>query len=232
MARAVAALLVLFVLSGCSLAGRTVGSFVDDKTLTAKVKMNLVKLHPSALKRVNVDVYENTVYLSGFVEHPIEKSDAEIAARRTEGVKQVVNDLVVRGDENSTAAASRTPVAASPPTASSLTPSTTRPAAAAPSPGPPRGSVRRTIPGVVRLAPAWPGGPDHAFDKDGKVVATIYTVSAQDLAESDIRNLPTDGRLIDHVSMYALIDRGVVPGPRYALVLWHVNEAAANALLR
>jgi BON domain len=124
--------------------------------------------HPSHLKRVNVDAYDGTIYLSGFVERPIEKSDAEIAARRTEGVKQVVNDIVVRSSE----------------------------------------------------------------DKDGRVVATIHTVSAQDLVESDIRNLPTDGRLINHVSVYALVNRGVVPGPRYRVVLWHVREAAAAALLR
>jgi len=223
MARAVAALM-LTMLTGCSLAGRTVDSFVDDKTLTAAVKLNMAAVHPSALKRVNVDVYENTVYLSGFVERPIEKSDAEIAARRTEGVKQVVNDLVVRGSEDTTAAASANPAAAS-----TVGPSITPPSAATP---PPRGSMRRTIPGVVRRAPAWPGGPDHAFEKEGQVVATIYTVSGQDLAESDITNLPTDGRRIDHVSVYALVDRGIVPGPRYAVVLWHVNEAAAAALLR
>jgi hyperosmotically inducible protein len=231
MAHAVAAL-VLTTLAGCSLAGRTVGSFVDDKALTAAVKLNVATLHPSALKRVNVDVYENTVYLSGFVERPIEKSDAEIAARRTDGVKQVVNDLVVRGGEDATTASSATPVAASTTMPSTATPSSVTPSTTAPTTGPPRGSVRRTIPGVVRMAPAWPGGPDHAFDKDGKVVATIYTLSAQDLAESNIRNLPADGRLIDHVSVYALVGRGVVPGPRYAVVLWHVNEAAAAALLR
>jgi hypothetical protein len=231
MAPAVAAL-VLATLTGCSLAGRTLGSFVDDKTLTAKVKLNVAKEHPSALKRVNVDVYENTVYLSGFVEKPIEKSDAEIAARRTDGVKQVINDLVVRGGDT-TPATSPIPVAVS---ASPIPtgPATTSPVgpAAAPSTGPPRGQLRRAIPGVVRRAPAWPGGPDQAYDKDGTVVATIYTVSAQDLAETDIKNLPTDGRRIDHVSVFALIDRGIVPGPRYAIVLWHVNEAAANALLR
>src|SRR5262245_29618280 len=149
--------------------------------LTAAVKLNVAALHPSALKRVNVDVYENTV----------------------------INDLVVRSGEDTTAAASPTPVAAS---------------TAPPSKGPPRGSVRRMIPGVTRMAPAWPGGPDHAFNRDGK--------AAQDLAESDIRNLPTDGRLIDHVSVYALVNRGVVSGPRYAIMLWHVNEAAAAALLR
>jgi hyperosmotically inducible periplasmic protein len=205
MARVVAALIVS-MLAGCSLAGRTVGTFVDDKTLTAAVKLHIAGEHPSAIKRVNVDVFEGTVYLSGFVERAIEKSDAEIAARRTEGVKQVVNDLVVRGEGES--------------------------AAAAPAPPRPRAPVRAAIPGVARVAAAWPGGPDHAFDKDGRVVATIYTLAAQDLAEADLRNLPTDGRLIDHVSVYALVNRGVVPGPRYGVVLWHVNEAAAAALLR
>jgi hyperosmotically inducible periplasmic protein len=204
MASAVAALSLLMP-TGCSLAGRTVGTFVDDKALIAAVKLKVVGEHPSHLKRVNVDAYDGTIYLSGFVERPIEKSDAEIAARRTEGVRQVVNDIVVRRSEEVLAAA---------------------PASL------PRSPVRRTIPGVTKVAPAWPGGPDHAFDKDGRVVATIYTVSAQDLAESDIRNLTTNGRLIDHVSVYALVNRGVVPGPRYAVVLWHVSEAAAAALLR
>lgn len=209
MAGAVAALSLL-MLTGCSLAGRTVGSFVDDKTLTAAVKLRLAAQHPSAIKRVNVDVFDNTVYLSGFVERPIEKSDAEIAARKTEGVKQVINDLVVRGEEAAAPSA----------------------AATANSPVRAPGRVRLAIPGVARVAPAWAGGPDHAFDKDGKVVATIYTLSAQDLAEAEIRNLPTDGRLVDHVSVYALVNRGIVPGPRYAMVLWHVNEATAAALLR
>jgi len=204
MVSAVAAL-GLLLLAGCSLAGRTVDTFVDDKALIAAVKIKVVGEHPSHIKRVNVDAYDGTIYLSGFVERPIEKSDAEIAARRTEGVKQVVNDIVVRGSEPAVAAA---------------------PAA------PQRTPVRRMIPGVTRVAPARPGGPDHAFDKDGRVVATIYTLSAQDLNEADIRTLPADGRLIDHVSVYALVDRGIVPGPRYAVVLWHVNEAAAAALLR
>jgi hypothetical protein len=231
MARAVAALM-LTMLAGCSLAGRTIGSFVDDKTLTAKVKLHVAAEHPSALKRVNVDVYENTVYLSGYVKQPIEKSDAEIAARKTEGVKQVINDIVVRGDEQIPGAPPAAAVSSTVTPAAGASASDASASAASAPATPPRGQVRRTIPGVARVAPAWPGGPDHAFDKDGKVVATIYTVSAQDLAESNIRNLPVDGRLIDHVSVYALVDRGVVPGPRYAVVLWHVNEAAAAALLR
>ena len=72
----VVAALVVTMLAGCSLAGRTVGTFVDDKTLTAAVKLHIAGQHPSAIKRVNVDVFEGTVYLSGFVERAIEKSDA------------------------------------------------------------------------------------------------------------------------------------------------------------
>ena len=53
------------LLSGCALAGRTFGRYVDDKTLTGSVKMSLATLHVSHLKRVNVDVYDGTVYLSG-----------------------------------------------------------------------------------------------------------------------------------------------------------------------
>jgi osmotically-inducible protein OsmY len=104
MASAVAAL-GLLMLSGCSLAGRTVGTYVDDKALIAAVKLRVAGEHPSHLKRVNVDAYDGTIYLSGFVERPIEKSDAEIAARRTEGVRQVVNDIVVRGSKEVLAAA-------------------------------------------------------------------------------------------------------------------------------
>jgi hypothetical protein len=105
--------------------------------------------HPSHLKRVNVDAYDGTIYLSGFVERPIEKSDAEIAACTMEGVRKVVNDIVVGSREEVVAAA---PVP------------------------PPRTPVRGTIPGATKVAPTWSGGPDHAFDKDGRVVATIYTV--------------------------------------------------------
>ena len=64
------------LLSGCALAGRTFGRYVDDKTLTGSVKMSLATLHVSHLKRVNVDVYDGTVYLSGIVNTPAEKSDA------------------------------------------------------------------------------------------------------------------------------------------------------------
>ena len=66
------------MLSGCALAGRSFGRYVDDKTVTGSVKMGLAARHLSHLKRVNVDVYDGTVYLTGTVNTEIEKSDAEI----------------------------------------------------------------------------------------------------------------------------------------------------------
>ena len=53
---------------------------------------------PTDLPRVKIDTYEGTVYLSGEVETAAQKAEAEAAARRVEGVEQVINDLHVRTD--------------------------------------------------------------------------------------------------------------------------------------
>ena len=125
-------------------------------------------------------------------------------ARRTEGVKQVVNDIVVRGSRAGC-----------------------RPLLLRPRGGPADQADDR---GVTRVEPARPGGPDQAFDKDGRVVATIYTLTAQDLIESGTGRCPPMADLIDHVSVYALVDRGDRPGPVYAMVLWHVSERRRRRL--
>ena len=58
---------VVLLLSGCALAGRTFGRYVDDKTITGTVKLSLAARHLSHLRRVNVDVHDATVYLTGTV---------------------------------------------------------------------------------------------------------------------------------------------------------------------
>ena len=108
-AHGTAVLALALLLSGCALAGRTFGRYVDDKTVTGGVKMRLAAAHLSHLKRVNVDVYEGVVYLTGTVETALEKSDAEIAAWEATGVDQVVNDVVVRDRERTGDAISALP---------------------------------------------------------------------------------------------------------------------------
>ena len=200
-ALAVAGLALL--LSGCALAGRSLGRYVDDKTLTGTVKMSLAAVHLSHLKRVNVDVYDGTVYLSGVVNSPEEKSDAEIAAWHVEGTEQVVNDLVVRdrpGDAVSALPDMR-----------------------------PAHPLLERFTWLARVESRDPGGPDLAYDRQGHVVATVYTVSSRVLLNQGVATLkPADGRPVERVSIYPVPVAADVPEPAYTVVLWHVAERAAS----
>src|SRR5207237_9093150 len=94
--RRVALLLLCVALGGCSLAGRTFGTYVDDKGITGSVRRGLVTEHWRSFRGVTVNTYEGTVYLSGEVDTATQKSGAEAAAWRVDGVEQVRNDLRVR----------------------------------------------------------------------------------------------------------------------------------------
>ena len=198
------------MLSGCALGGRSLGRYVDDKSVTGRVKMGLASVHLSHLRRVNVDVYGGTVYLTGAVNSELEKSDAEIAAWQTKGVEQVVNDLVVRGGEREREAVSALP--------------DFRPR----HPLLERFSwLMERFSWVARVEPRKPGGPDLAYDREGHIVATVYTVSSRALVNTGAATLPADGRPVDRVSIYPVPMRDDVPEPLYAVVLWHVPERAA-----
>jgi BON domain-containing protein len=190
------------LLSGCALAGRSLGRYVDDKTLTGSVKMSLGAIHLSHLKRVNVDVYDGTVYLSGLVNTPEDKADAEIAAWRVEGTEQVVNDLVVRDTPGDA-------VSALPDMRS-------------------RHPLLERFDWVARVEARNPGGPALAYDRQGRVVATVYTVSSRVLLNRGVATLlPADGRPVERVSIYPIPVADDVPEPAYTVVLWHVAERAA-----
>lgn len=189
------------LLSGCALAGRTFGRYVDDKTVTGGVKMRLVAAHLSHLKRVNVDVYDGVVYLSGAVDTALEKSDAEIAAWEATGVDQVVNDIVAR--ERASDAVSALPDLR------------------------PRNPLMERFAWVTRMEAGAPGGPELAYDAAGQLVATVYTVSARGLVNTGVATLAAGGRPVDRVSIYAIPARADLPESIYSVVLWHVAERAA-----
>jgi hyperosmotically inducible periplasmic protein len=193
-------LLCLLAFSGCSLAGRTFGRYVDDQAVTGAVKLRLAAQQPATVARINVDTYEGIVYLSGTAESEEQKSYAEIAARRVEGVQQVVNDLQVRG---------------------------TGPSASPAMNG--HGLIER-LPGIARLDAALPGAPGAAYDRSGRLVATVYTVSMRELAQDGFQNMRTTGRPIDHVSIFPIATAADRPEPEYHLVLWHVSATEAAAL--
>jgi osmotically-inducible protein OsmY len=97
--RAVTIALALVVLAaGCqSLTGRTFGQNIDDKSTVAAVKTKLAADKVRNLTWVHVDVTNGVVYLNGNAETPEEKTRAEEIARRVDGVKQVVNQIQVKG---------------------------------------------------------------------------------------------------------------------------------------
>ncbi len=100
-ARAIA----LAVLTGITLAstgcavmrGQTdVGTYVDDRTITAAVKAKLLEDRNTGGLSINVDTLNGTVSLSGFAKSQAEKDIAGQIARNTKGVREVRNNLVVR----------------------------------------------------------------------------------------------------------------------------------------
>ena len=84
--------------TGCSHSPykRSSGEYLDDQTLTARVKSALFADPNVSGFQVNVDAYKGVVSLSGFVDTAAQKARAEDVARQVNGVRQVQNNLSVR----------------------------------------------------------------------------------------------------------------------------------------
>lgn len=93
-------LLSLFVVSffGCATASKqeTTGEYIDDATVTARVKTAIYKEPTLKVAQITVETLKGEVQLSGFVNTTDEKSRASEVAREVKGVKSVNNDLQVR----------------------------------------------------------------------------------------------------------------------------------------
>ena len=81
---------------GCAaISGReTPGEYVDDATISTKVRASIV--NDLGLKEISVETMQNVVQLSGFVDSPQIKSRAGDIARNVSGVRDVKNNLIVR----------------------------------------------------------------------------------------------------------------------------------------
>jgi hyperosmotically inducible protein len=89
-------LLLAATVAGCqAMTGKTAGQNIDDASITASVKSQLVADKASNLVRVDVDTNQGVVYLNGTVDSAEQKARAEELARRVRGVTRVVNNLQV-----------------------------------------------------------------------------------------------------------------------------------------
>jgi osmotically-inducible protein OsmY len=98
LAAALAAALTFSVLGGCAVVRdqQSVGSYVDDATITTRVKAKFAEDPTVSALAISVETLKGTVQLSGFAKSAAEKAKAEALAREVSGVSSVRNDIIIR----------------------------------------------------------------------------------------------------------------------------------------
>jgi hyperosmotically inducible protein len=90
--------LTLLAVSGCAVTRgqETVGAYVDDTTITTRVKARFIENKDVDASAISVETLNGTVMLSGFAKTTMEKTSAERIAREVNGVKAVKNEIAIR----------------------------------------------------------------------------------------------------------------------------------------
>lgn len=91
------AMAVLLGTSACAVSSEqsTVGEYVDDATITTRVKARFAKDETVSAMRINVETMKGVVMLSGFAVSDMEKKKAADVARGVPHVKEVRNSIVI-----------------------------------------------------------------------------------------------------------------------------------------
>ena len=95
---AAAAAMIIGPTAGCAVARdqQTVGSFIDDSTLTTRIKSKFAADPTVSAMSIQVETMKGEVQLSGFAKSAEERVMAGRLARDVSGVQAVRNDIVVR----------------------------------------------------------------------------------------------------------------------------------------
>lgn len=75
---------------------KAVGQYVDDATITTKVKAKHAEDETVSALRVNVETKQDVVVLSGEARTEAEVERAEVLAKEVEGVKAVSNKIELK----------------------------------------------------------------------------------------------------------------------------------------
>jgi len=83
---------------GCSATAtrESTGEYVDDSTITARVKTALITDKTVKAGDVTVETFKGVVQLSGFVDTPAQKAQAGQVAGNVRGVREVQNKITVK----------------------------------------------------------------------------------------------------------------------------------------
>ena len=87
--------------TGCAVTDgqSTVGQYVDDTTITTRVKKRMAEDPTVSAMRINVETLNGTVQLSGFAASQTEKDHAAQIARGVPDVKDVRNNITIRAGD-------------------------------------------------------------------------------------------------------------------------------------
>jgi hypothetical protein len=76
-----------------------------------------------------------------------------------------------------------------------------------------------------------PVGPFLAYDRDGKLVSSIYMVPVKDIeAKKAFNGLGAAKQAVDHVDLYYNAGHPGVAEPHYHIVVWYVSPEKAASL--
>ncbi|MDP3430380.1 MAG: BON domain-containing protein [Desulfomicrobium sp.] len=75
---------------------QSTGQYVDDSAITAKVKAAIFDEDSLKSRQINVETFKGVVQLSGFVDSSKNTRKAEQHAEEVDGVKSVINNIVVK----------------------------------------------------------------------------------------------------------------------------------------
>lgn len=92
------AVVVLSAVAGCASTEKreSTGQYMDDTTLTAKVKTAILKEPELKSSEINVETFKGRVQLSGFVSSKASVDRAVAVAQGVSGVSSVANDMRVK----------------------------------------------------------------------------------------------------------------------------------------
>jgi osmotically-inducible protein OsmY len=92
----------LLILASCTIfSGKeTTGQYVDDSTITTKIKDAFVADPDIHVYEIHVETMQGVVQLSGFVSTQTSKNRAASLANNVRGVRSVKNNIVVRSPED------------------------------------------------------------------------------------------------------------------------------------
>jgi hyperosmotically inducible periplasmic protein len=88
--------ILILALAGCAGAGEKTGTYVDDSTITTKVKSDLLAAKDISSTHISVATTNGVVTLTGTAATTQESNKAAEIARGVAGVKDVKNDIHIQ----------------------------------------------------------------------------------------------------------------------------------------